>query len=141
MMYNRGRNTFSKSERLCSKKLITAIFEEGYVFHSGVLRIVWLPAPITLPAPAQVAMIVPKKNIRSAVMRNFIRRRMREAYRKNKFILYDSLVEVNLQLAFALIYKNQEPVDYLKIEECVIGALQTLNYQVKQKFSNLVKDK
>jgi ribonuclease P protein component len=140
-MYNRGRNTFSKSERLCSKKLITGIFEEGYVFHSVMLRVVWLPVKADLPAPAQVAMIIPKKNIRSAVARNFIRRRMREAYRKHKFILYDYLEELNLRLVFALIYKGLEPVEYRKIEESVIEALKTLNQSVKQKFSNLVKDR
>ena len=139
-MDTRVRHTFHKSERLCSKKLIDEVFERGNAFHTGMFRIVWLPAPANIPSPAQVVLVVPKKNIRSAIRRNLIRRRIREAYRKNKQMLYDLLKGTGMRLAFAIIYSNQEPADYWKTEESVIEALRSLMRQIKQKNPNLVKE-
>jgi ribonuclease P protein component len=140
-MNERGRNTFSKSERLCSKKLIDEIFERGNTFCLSLFRVSWILLPPDLSPPAQVALSVPKKSIRSAVARNLIRRRMREAYRKNKYILYDFLNAGNFRLAFVLIFRGSTIIDYHKIEESVIETLEALNKNVKQKQPNLVKEK
>ena len=58
--------------------------------------------PLLLPSPAQVAFSVSKRGFRLAVTRNLIKRRMREAYRKNKYILYEYLASENIRLFLLL---------------------------------------
>jgi ribonuclease P protein component len=114
---NTTRETFDKSERLCSTKVIASLFESGNIFYSSLFKVVWGRSPVTLPGPAQVAFSVSKKGYRLAVTRNLIKRRMREAYRKNKKTLYEHLSSENIQIAFVVILKRNAVPDYLTIEK------------------------
>jgi ribonuclease P protein component len=66
--------------------------------------VAWIASSIILPSPAQIAISVPKKSFRLAVTRNLIKRRIREAYRKKKQILYNFLSEEKIQITFVLIW-------------------------------------
>jgi ribonuclease P protein component len=112
-----NRETFDKSERLCSTKVISGLFESGNTFYNSLFKVVWEKSPVTLPGPAQVAFSVSKKGFRLAVTRNLIKRRMREAYRKNRSALYDHLVSVNVQIVFIIILKSNSIPDYQTIEK------------------------
>lgn len=116
---NEVRQTFRKDERLCRLKLISALFEEGNSFYTPLFRVVWKISDEESVYPAQIAVSVPKKNLRAAVSRNLIKRRIREAYRKNKEALYNSLVKNDLRIILMVIYRKNEITDYFKIEKSV----------------------
>lgn len=106
-MINRGY-TFSKQERLSSRKSIALLFEDGNSFFSYPFSVVWRYSESLPLSPAQVAISVPKKSFRRAVDRNRIKRITREAWRHQKGRLYNNLEQHNKQVVIMLIYAGKE---------------------------------
>ena len=122
--------TFTKAERLCSKVLIDKLVEKGNSFQSFPFKITWLETQEII-MPAQIMISVPKRIFKRAVDRNKLKRRTREAYRKNKMILYDHLN--NKKILFMLIYTAKTIADYKEIEEKLIIGLQQLEKKINSK--------
>jgi len=120
--------TFRKTERLCSKKVIESLFENGRSFYCHPILVIWTFAGSEIPGPAQVAFSVPKKGFRLAVKRNLIKRRMREAYRKNKNVLYNHLSATGKKIVFTMIYRDKNVADFDITEKAV---KQIITYFVK----------
>lgn len=81
----RVKQTFPKTEKLKSSKTIEKLFLEGDSHFKFPIKIFFLPANENENNLAAFA--VPKRNIKSAVNRNRIKRQLREAYRLNKHVL------------------------------------------------------
>jgi ribonuclease P protein component len=114
--------SFSRDERLKSRTLIGRLFKGGTAFLAYPLRVVWLPvdgpaAEGAPAAPVQVAIAVPKRSFKTAVARNRLKRRIREAYRLHKDALYEKLAaRQSAPVALMLIYIAREAVPYSEIE-------------------------
>lgn len=112
---------FTKTERLKSRKLIEAVFEKGSVLKKGPLRIKFLEHPDN--ATHQVAFAVPKRNFKSAVKRNRIKRQLREAYRLHKHLLSQNSGK---KFALVFLYISKDIPTYQQLEKSVAGLLTQL---------------
>jgi ribonuclease P protein component, eubacterial len=83
-------HTFRKEERISSKREIGFLFENGTSFVSYPLRILFCKREIQGDARFSVLISVSKRKFKRAVDRNRIKRLIREAYRLNKSILWNT---------------------------------------------------
>ncbi len=73
-----------------------------------------------------MAVSVPKRLFKRAVDRNLLKRRIREAYRLNKYKLYDSLKENDHQLHLLIQYTHKEINDFHAIEAGIQKGIEKL---------------
>ena len=74
-----------KSERLCGKKAMETLFGQGKGLGSGCIRCRYLFREGD--EPSRIVVSVPKRLFKRAVKRNLLKRRIREAYRRQKGLL------------------------------------------------------
>lgn len=130
------QETFGKDERLSSRKLISVLFTKGTNLYRFPFRLVFLEVnnndfPVS-DSLCQVMFSVSKKNFKHAVKRNRIKRLMREAYRKNKYILYQELAQQNKKLIIAIICNGKTIPDYKQTETKIIQHLQRLIQEINK---------
>lgn len=122
-MEQQRSHTFSKAERLCSKKLIERLFGgEGKSFPAFPLRVVYMPlSEEEVAADVSILVSVPKKRFKRAVKRNRVKRQVREAYRRNKHILTEALAaqEGAPRMALAFIWLDGKLHPSVEVEQKV----------------------
>ena len=108
--------TFRKAERLSGRKVISTLYETGNSFHVFPCRFIY-GISREESFPVQVAISVPKRLFRNAVDRNLLKRRIREAYRQNKHLLYEPLAGKGVTLQLIIQYHHKEIVDFHTLEK------------------------
>jgi ribonuclease P protein component len=116
--------TFTKSERLCSKVIIDDVFGTGKTIVGPSFKLIWKKAESIQPVSVQILITVPKRNFKKAVDRNKIKRRIREIYRKNKQIIYQQAKSQSYYLM--LIYTGKDIIEYKEAEEKIIKLFERL---------------
>jgi len=92
-----GSHTFSKEERLCSRKVLEELFGGGHQSVSAFpVRAVYMRNG---QSGVRVLFSVSKRYFKRAVKRNRIKRQLREAYRLQKEVL-QPLGDEGLDIAF-----------------------------------------
>ena len=122
------RKTFSKEERLCSKRLIEDLFHNGSSFFIYPYRILFLR--VAGVSTVQVLLSVSKRRFRHAVHRNLLKRRMRESYRLQKGeLLYPAIEGKPYGLAIAVQYVGKEVLDFSFMHERMAAVLEKLHQE------------
>lgn len=122
---------FPKQERLTSKKIIEELFSKGssvylYPFRLQYLRENHIVSRSQKNGFPQVLFSVSKRNFKRAIDRNLIKRRIREAYRKNKAQLFSSFPPEKHPAYIGIIYVAKEKIPFEIVEKKLILAWQRL---------------
>jgi ribonuclease P protein component len=130
------KQTFPKSEHLCSTKIIGSMFGKASQAQSAFafpIKAVFLiddkpqtddiiiHSPSSVVPLPQVLFSVSKRSFKRAVDRNLIRRRMKEVYRLNKSFLANHFPPY-----IAFIYVAKEILPYQSIEKSIKSVLKKL---------------
>ena len=132
---NSKKWTFPKNERLSQKRHIDMLFQNGLSFVAFPLRVIYFPIDNVVGSPmvdahldSDVSMIVciPKKKIKLAVDRNYIKRRVNESYRLRKYELINLFSDKDQKLLLAFIYLDKEISSFEKIDHAMSKVIHTL---------------
>ncbi|NMH89644.1 ribonuclease P protein component [Flavivirga algicola] len=105
--------SYPKKEKLKSKKLIEQLFEEGQSVSAFPLRLVYLQTTFDDQVIAKTGVSVSKRNFKTAVDRNRIKRLLREAYRLNKAVYFNN---ITTQYAFMILYIGKDKPSLTQVE-------------------------
>lgn len=115
------QQTYNKEEKLKKKKLITQLFNDGKSLSVFPIKLVYLETEHDGPYKVHAGVSVAKRNFKKAVDRNHIKRLLREVYRKNKYLIYQS--EHTKKHIIMFIYLGKKEMDYHLLEQKMITLL------------------
>lgn len=118
--YEMMRYAFPRQEKLKSKKLIEKLFAEGKSINTYPIKLIYLKVELPYDVPVQAGVTVPKKNFKSAVKRNRIKRLMREGYRLNKGVVFNNSEG---SFAFLFLYLGKELPEFHQVEAAMKSVL------------------
>lgn len=127
------RNTFPKSEKLCSSKAIDKLFAKGESFISYPIRVVYLHEDVDSLNGEGVSVLisVSKRKFKRAVKRNRVKRLIREAYRINSSVLKGLAIQKEVRLIIAFLYLKDELPSYQEIEKLILKAINILSQKLE----------
>ena len=115
--------SFGKDEKLKSKKLIDILFQEGKSVKKYPLKLIYLPITNPEIKHFKTGVSVPKKLVKTAVGRNRIKRLMREAFRKNKYLVTSNLPKPH---ALMFIYISRDEISLQELNKTMIKLIERL---------------
>lgn len=106
--------TYSKKDKLKSKKLIEQLFTEGKAVTAYPLRLVYLKTTFEDCSQLKTGVSVSKRLHKTAVARNRIKRLLREAYRLNKPQYFNNS---SVSFAFMILYLSKDGTTFAKLDD------------------------
>jgi ribonuclease P protein component len=122
--------TYSKKDRLKSKKLIDQLFTEGQSISVYPLRLVYLQTSFDDTVKTKTGVSVSKRFFKTAVDRNRIKRLMRETYRLNKAVYFNN---ITTQYALMILYIGNTKPTFTQVETKMNLLFEKFNNRVSEK--------
>ena len=132
-----GNYTFTKKERLCNKRTISALYAGAHRFMAFPLSVHWMAVDHSRTAsPLQVVIVAPKKKLRHAVDRNRAKRMMRECYRMRKQKIAETLAHHDRAVAVGINYVHHTIIPFQQMSKQFDKVFDTLSRQLEEWISD-----
>jgi ribonuclease P protein component len=120
--------TFSKSERLSSKKIIEELFTNGHKIYLNSFMLIWANKTNSDPR-IEMLISVPKKKIIKSIDRSYIKRIIRESYRQNKEYIYNLITD---NIYIALVYNKKDLIEFNNLEIELLTIFERLSKKLNE---------
>ena len=117
---------FPKNKRLCNKVVIDRMFAKGKRLLISPILFFYLPEINEKSQVLRSVIVVPKKKVKLSVKRNAIRRKMIEAYRKNKYLLEEELTIKGNKINIGIVFQARNEMPYNVLEQKIILGLKNI---------------
>lgn len=124
--------TYSKSEKLKSRKLLNQVFAEGKSLNTFPLKITYTSKDIETITSAKVGVGASSRYFKKAVDRNRVKRLLREAFRLHKNFLIELLPEKK-QVNVFILFIGKDMAETSLIAEKMPTILQKLGNSFQNK--------
>ncbi|GGD80391.1 ribonuclease P protein component [Planktosalinus lacus] len=121
--------SYSKEEKLKSRKTIETLFTDGKSVGVFPLRVFYIEGEEPQSVPLKTAVSVSKRNFKNAVDRNYIKRLLRESYRLNKHQILNALDDQKYALLF--LYVGKEKPNFKELNKTMNVLIDKLIQQTK----------
>lgn len=124
--------TLKSFERLKSQKAIGRLFDSGrdqYVYPFKLLFLIEDKTEADV-WPLKFSVSIPKRRFKSAVDRNLLKRRTREAYRLNKILLQETIQNSPFKISLMFIFLEKEIKNYDVIDKSIKKHINEINRKV-----------
>ena len=126
------KHTLGKQERLKSNLAIQDLLKNGRRVSEYPLKIYWSISDPLQNSPCRMAVLVPKHRFKRAVDRNLMKRRIRESYRQNKYLIYDPLQQTELKIVLIILFLSDEFIPFESLDAGIRGLLLKLANKLPQ---------
>lgn len=121
---------FPKDYKLCSKNSIAQVFSMGKTAMFYPLQFRYLP--VTGSSAVRIMVSAPKKRFKHAVVRNRLKRLMREAYRLNRHIVCREQTEQKNGLYIVCCCIGPQETDFATIRQSMVKGLEHIAQHTKK---------
>ena len=127
------KNSFSKKDRLKSKKAIDNLFKTGRSYFEDPVRIIFNISESENPE-LKAGIAVPKKKLKKTYQRNLVKRRIKESYRQNNKELKELIYQKGLSCHLMYYYQSSEILLFKDLSPKIMLLLQRLQKHIEAKF-------
>ena len=121
--------TYPKKEKLKSKTRITQLFAKGETLTVFPIKLIYLRVD-KQDALIQAGVAVPKKNFKSAVSRNHLKRLLRESYRLYKAVVFNNTED---KFTFLFLYLGKEALPFEVVQRKMVLLLKKFNATIQER--------
>lgn len=127
------RQTLCKDERLSRRKIIESLHKQGQSIKTPAIILVYEMVDLPVSYPAQAMFSASKRIFKRAHDRNRVKRLLREAYRKQKHIVYSSLESQQKQAALHFIFTGRQLPNQAYVFGKILELLKRFNETIETK--------
>lgn len=128
--------SLAKAERLTRKKLISEVYDAGESIKTPAIVMVYRFLELPEQVPVQAMFTVSKRIFKRAHDRNRIKRLLREAYRKQKQLIYEPLIHQQKQVAIFFIFTGKQMPNYAYVHGKISEVLKRFKQQLNTNNNN-----
>ena len=110
------------------------MFDKGKRLLISPILFFYLPETNKKTPVLRSLIVVPKKKVKLSVKRNMIRRKMIEAYRKNKYFLEEELTSKGNKINIGIVFQAKQDIPYNILEKKMILGLENIKKTYEKDF-------